>query len=731
MKRIFDRPRGAWLTAVAVGLVCLSPEAAVAQVATGPARADSAPADSAPAEKAPAENVPTVTVTASRIPRPVGEVAAPITAFDREELSLGAEQTLDDTLRRVPGFGLFRRSSSLVAHPTSQGVTLRGVAPSGASRSLVLVDGIPANDPFGGWVYWSRIPSVSVESVEIVRGGVSSHWGNAALAGVVHVRTTAPGDVRVRATAEGGDRGTARAEAVVAERVGRLGVVADGRYFRTGGYPVVEDQDRGSIDIAADSESGTAGTKLVWQSSPSTSLRASGRVFRETRGNGTPLTGNDTESAQFAVGMTHDAAAGGTVEADLFATLQTFESFFSAQDADRNGERPALDQYDVPSRSAGASLVWTRPMTERWSVAAGSDALWVEGFTHERFFFGDTGFRREREAGGRSITSGAWIESVVAAGARTELSAAVRVDYWRTYDGRRREFELADGSVRTDRDFDARDRWLVSPRAGLVVRVTDDLRALGAAYRSFRAPTLNELYRPFRVRNDITEANEALDPERLSGFDVGLEWTPRPRWRVAVTGFWNEIEDTVANVTLAPGTGGVIAPCGFVPDGGSCRQRRNLDRTRARGVELEAAAPLLPALVDGLSVEGAALVVDSEIVRANDDPSIEGNELPQVADTEATLRLLYRRSRGPRAVVEARYVGRQFEDDRNRLPLDDAVTVGAAVFVPFARDWEVFVRAENLFDAEVEVGRTGDPATGLTTVGAPLRVSAGVSYQLR
>ena len=67
--------------------------------------------------------------------------------------------TLDDFLRRVPGFTLFRRTSSLVAHPTAQGVSLRGVGPSGASRSLVLADGIPLNDPFGGWVYWSRVPA--------------------------------------------------------------------------------------------------------------------------------------------------------------------------------------------------------------------------------------------------------------------------------------------------------------------------------------------------------------------------------------------------------------------------------------------------------------------------------------------------------------------------------------------------------------------------------------------
>ena len=64
---------------------------------------------------------------------------------------------LDDRLRDIPGFSLFKRSSSVVANPTTQGVSLRGIGSSGASRTLMLWDGVPANDPFGGWVYWSQI----------------------------------------------------------------------------------------------------------------------------------------------------------------------------------------------------------------------------------------------------------------------------------------------------------------------------------------------------------------------------------------------------------------------------------------------------------------------------------------------------------------------------------------------------------------------------------------------
>ncbi len=97
-------------------------------------------------------------VTATRTEQQLKDVAANVTVYTKEDIEKSAAQTVDDFLRQLPGFSLFRRSSSLVAHPTTQGVSRRGIGPSGVSRTLVLLDGVPLNDPFGGWVYWSKVP---------------------------------------------------------------------------------------------------------------------------------------------------------------------------------------------------------------------------------------------------------------------------------------------------------------------------------------------------------------------------------------------------------------------------------------------------------------------------------------------------------------------------------------------------------------------------------------------
>ena len=101
-----------------------------------------------------------MTVTATRTPRTLRDTPSAVSVLREKELRQSPALTIDDTLRQIPAFSLFRRTSSLVAHPTTQGVSLRGIAPSGVSRTLVLWDGSPLNDPFGGWIYWNQFHKI-------------------------------------------------------------------------------------------------------------------------------------------------------------------------------------------------------------------------------------------------------------------------------------------------------------------------------------------------------------------------------------------------------------------------------------------------------------------------------------------------------------------------------------------------------------------------------------------
>lgn len=677
----------------------------------------------APCQEAVADDVASLaplSVTATRVGDELADPSASLTTFDESDVRTSAARTLDDLLRSVPGFNLFRRSSSVVAHPTSQGVSLRGIGATGASRALVLVDGVPANDPFGGQVYWGKIALGSVERVEILRGSASSLWGNYAMGGVVQVLTRAPDRDSVHVVAEGGERGSAELQSEITRRGERTGVVLDGDYFRTDGYPVVKADQRGAIDVPADSEHGVVGARVDYRLSPRATMRMQARGFHEQRGNGTPYTNNETSSGFVRSGIDARPSGLGRVRSDVFVNWQNFDSTFSSQAADRQSEVPALDQYDVPSTAVGASSVWSGSPLRGHTAALGVDLSWIEGKTKEHFRYLDGTFARGRVAGGEQLFVGLFTEDLWSLTDRLDLSASLRLDSYATSDGFRRESDLADGSLVTDRKLAEPDQLLVNPRLGLAYAWNSNLSLRAAAYRGFRAPTLNELVRPFRVRNDITEANDTLAVERLVGVEGGADFERGPIG-VSATLFWNEIDDPIFNVTVGAGPG-VVDPCGFVPEGGVCRQRRNLGRTSIVGAETEVRLEL----GGGAGASLAYLWSDGEIRSAALDPALVGNRIPQVPRHQATFGLRYESpSQSGFAALQVRYVGDQFEDDANTRGLGGYFVVDAAVAREVAPGWEVFVKAENLFEREFA---TGESADGIVSIGAPRLVRGGLRY---
>src|ERR671931_1422178 len=187
----------------------------------------------------PARILEAVTVTPSRTEQRLGDVPASMTIVSREEIRQSPAVVADDVLRQIPTFSLFRRTSSLSSHPTAQGVSLRGIGPSGVSRTLVLVDGAPFNDPFGGWVYWTRVPLESTDRIEVVDGSSSSLYGNYAMGGVINIVTSRPARRTVDFKTQYGNRNSPKADFFASDVWGRIGLAVDGSMFRTDGFPIV------------------------------------------------------------------------------------------------------------------------------------------------------------------------------------------------------------------------------------------------------------------------------------------------------------------------------------------------------------------------------------------------------------------------------------------------------------------------------------------------------------
>lgn len=670
-------------------------------------------------QETPELTVEETVVSATRADQALADIPAHTTLLFRGDLRQTPAQTADELLQQIPGFSLFRRAGSAVAHPTAQGVSLRGVGASGASRTLVLLDGIPLNDPFGGWVQWSRVRPESLERVEVLRGAGAHLWGNYALGGVINLVTAPPQKNAFALSAQAGDRRTASLDLSLARVIGATGLVLEAGHFTTRGYPTVRADQRGRIDTEANSQSQSLCLKIFHPLSPWASLSLHSGLWREERDNGTPLSTNSTRSVYAAGTAAFKTAGGHRLNLRAFAQAQGFESSFSSASLDRNSEAPALDQFDVPARTMGASLEWTGPIHAVHLLAAGADLRWVRGETNEDFRFMEDRFTRRRRAGGQQQLAGLYLQDTFIPHPRLHLVLGARLDGWRSFSALRREQDLDTHQLLRDQDFPDRDLRVFNPRAGLLFKVAPRLSLRAALYRAFRAPTLNELFRPFRVRNDLTEARETLDPERLRGAEAGLDYLS-PSLDFHLTGYWDELADAVANLTVGQGPG-QVDPCGFVPAGGMCRQRGNLEQTRVRGLEAEAG--YRPALSWSGSV--GYLFTQARLRRA--PPELEGKRPPQVPAHSLTLKLTYAKPALALLSLQGRYTSAQFEDDLNTRRLKGFAVLDFFASRPLQSGKEVFFQVENLLDQSCEAGISGD---GIVTVGAPRRFQGGLRVEL-
>jgi outer membrane receptor protein involved in Fe transport len=633
----------------------------------------------------PAPLVDVVTVTASRGAERLG-TAASTTVLTSAELLNSAAGSLDDALRNTPGFSLFRRSSSRVSNPTTQGVTLRGVSGSGASRTMVLADGLPLNDAFGSWVYWNKVPQAAIERVEIVRGATGDLYGADALGGVVQVLTFSPGRTRLRTSVEAGSHDTGRFSGFGSLQRAGWHVQGAGEWQKTDGAYIIAPEVRGPVDTRADSDYGTGFVDGGYDAGQwHTSIRVS--RYAEDRGNGTPLQVNDTEWTQVA-GEAGGAALGGAWLARAAGGTQSYFQTFTAVAANRATERLTTEQT-TPSSFANVSGQWTGTWGG-YAVLFGGEGRHTDSEVEE-FRYSLTNVRTGPFlAGGTETTGSGFARVSIAPAERLTLVAGVRVDAWQ--------------STPTDSNLPTHSSVFLSPRVSAAYRIDGRISLHGAIYRASRTPTLNELHRGFRVGNVVTNPNALLDPEQLGGAEGGVLFSSS-RASARVTGFWNRLTDAITNVTIASTAAQIT------------RERQNTDSLRAAGLEIE--ADVRPHRY--WTIGGLVALTQSVFTNTPAQPALDGNRVPQVPSYQFGANVTYFNPQYLTAALQLRVLGDQYDDDLNEFVLDSFTVVDMTASRELRRGIHGFVAVENLFDEEYDVGRTP-----IRSIGWPRTFRAGV-----
>ena len=636
-------------------------------------------------------------ISATRTPEAAAKTAAAVTVVSEGEIKRSpypGGHELDDVLRSVPGVQPALLSSRY-NHPTAQSITINGL---GTRRALVLLDGVPLNDGFGGWINWGLIPN-DLERVEIVPGGSSNLYGTWAMGGVVHVirRTPARG-TSFTLDSQAGTLSTYQ-QALNARYGGdRFRFSLGYRWFHTNGIIPVPEYQRGPVDRTNDSRHEFFNGSVAWLPTQSTVFDLAGSYFHEDRTFGTTLSIGSRTIGNVSLGLRSDQHRAGLWEGKLFGQWQTFRNLTSQiipAPLVRLGEFQNSIQT-IPSNDFGGSLQWTGRLFNADRLVLGADARTIIGQSTDQLF-SQTAFLGQTSSRGQQLGWGLFGEWILPLGDRWSVTPGVRADWWKNYNAR---IDTPAGTaVPADNVIS-----VVNPKLSSAYQIADSLRLGASVYQAFRVPTLNELYRRFASGGFVFLPNDQLRPERLTGVDAKLEGeflTDRSlRWRLFV--HRDEVKDQIL----------------FVSRSASAAQRQNVGRTLATGGALDLSYKVGP----WLTMNAGYAYVDSVIRNFPANPDREGKRVPNVSRSQVTMGATAGRADIVELVILARYLSRQYVDDANTQPVADFFVIDASLQHEIRQGIRLLLTGENLTDRQYIATQTGQ----VKTLGSPLLIMGGV-----
>jgi outer membrane receptor protein involved in Fe transport len=695
------------------------------------AAAAQAPPDApAPSATANPSVVGEVIVTATRTAEPITQVPASVSVVTAAQVRETPGQGLDDILQLEPGLNL-NQFGPFVGHPTAYNESMRGL-PVTETRMLVLMDGVPLNDPFFGYIQWNRVPLDNVDQVEIVRGGGSPLWGNSAMGGMINVITKAPTSDELDVDAAGGSYGTYRAEAYGAVRVNdKLALALNAGFDGTGGYQTTPASwtSYGTTTLRSPVYTPTTlnarNVSVRADATPTSDLTAS--VTVDYHGNNqvlqTPI-GDDSQSIWTYSGQVKKTFAnGGSLTASIFHD----DSYFVT-------DNPHLltftTEYNsnvhyTPVNDTGGSLIWEQDLNSILkSYMVGMDAHYIAGGDYANYYLPSGALAAPTIVGsGKQLFLGGFVQTRLEPVRHLEIVGSVRFQSYKNYDA-------IDTFPPAMTDIPAVSKISTDPRVDVRYALDGGFALRGAYYESFRAPTLDELYRTYAdTTAGIYEGNPLLQPETLHGGEVGADFT-RPGFRSQITFYDTTISNLITqrNLPVSDSPTELGVECGY--DAATytyltCTQNINAASAIARGIEVEADWDL----GRRFTATFAYTYTDSHYTSNPEDPAAVGQRLEGAPMYNVSGRLAYRGPGGWIVETDLRWVSKSYGDDN---PADGLIqnahfVMDASASYPLTRSLQAYVQIQNLTDTTYIANNSG----GAPILGTPLEVLGGFRLSLR
>ena len=651
--------------------------------------------------------LPPIIVTATRSERRLPEVPASVSVVTSEQIQNTPARTLDDILRRVPSIDLPTITSDQT-HPTADNISLRGL---GGIRALVLLDGVPLNDPFFGYVQWERVPLDAIERVEVVRGGGATLWGNYAMGGVINIITRATKENKTIVQGGMGNHGTARANGFYSVGLSdRFRLALDYGYDSTGGYQA--SSVRAPIDVPTSFTAQNFGISgnFDWGDGLSGRLRAT--YHENTQDLHTQIATNNQQVWTGMGSITKRLASDNSLSANIFHTAGKFTTNNSDTPVGATpGQAEFLQNaHATPVHDTGSSVVWTRNFAGWFhSFTAGADLHQIQGRDNADIFDSNGALIRTDVGRGKQLFAGTFGEVSLKPADPFEIVASGRGQYFLNYGG-------FDGSPNGAGSLPDRAKGSFDPRLSLRYVMTPRITLRAAGYEAFRAPTLDNLYRSFSNSDGIFFGNSALEPETLNGGEAGIDYTVS-LVRTQVTGYFNSIRNLITSRNLSPSE----LPPGFFF--GS--RLINAGAAQSWGLEDETSWIITPKLSGLIGYTYAV----SQITDNPLDPASIGQQQANIPRHKISAGITYAGNRGWHVTPQVRWISRTWGDNDHTLPIDEHFIADLSGDYPITSSIKAFLQIQNVFDRRYVADNSGFTLSPI--LGTPFEVFGGLRMEVR
>jgi iron complex outermembrane receptor protein len=692
-----------------------------------------------------------VIINATRSGTPLDEIPLNTTVLTKEVIETSPDQTIDQVLKNTPGV-LLNDVPYYQKDPTAQSINVRGL---GNARTLVMVDGVPLNDAFYGTIQWNLVPLSSIDTVEFIRGGVSSLWGNYGMGGVINVNTKNPKNSQQDISASYGSFATGNfsaAKDIVASDSLQLRFSAD--YFGTEGY-----QNIATIQPASPANIGS-GQNSPWSKNTNMRLQGNFKASQSTDGFfrvGYSTMQDTSSNYGFATNLKQDSSfAGGTTtrvddSSKIQANLYYENTIFNKQNGSSAAVSTSLNPAQVATGTGYISANYQNP----YSTLGGSVQYTKEskGLIDQYVAAVDIRSISGSNLGNNLTTTGGSSTTNYAKGQQNfsglmgqikskseviplETTLAARVDYW-TSQTPSYYNTGANGLNPSYQNIPNQSKTQLSPTLGLLYKLSKDWDLRSAAYQAFHAPGMNNTLRSYASSTGGNFfANPNLSPETMTGYEFGSDY----RWKEGffqATAFNNFVKNAIATYSLSSTSASDVALaqslCGVTNGSnplsaaaGNCVSKSityytNNQNLQSQGLEFQFHHDLNPkwAVDAGYAYTKTWLTSTT----TSDAPYI-GNQLGGVPANIGNAGLTYYPVPKASFTTNIRYVGNSWMNTSHSLPVPAYAVVGIRANYELTQQASIFASVVNLFNRNYITFNSATQATSYQA-GMPQAIAVG------